>query len=112
MRPILALTSLAVISALASAAPAAPAPALRFTVLNRTESPLLSLFLSHGSGQDRRLVTFDRSPVGPGERVAAKVDPPDPRCQYDVHAVFQGGVETEQDGVDLCHLKAGALVLN
>jgi hypothetical protein len=94
---------------LGSATLAAPERPLRFPVENQTGQALQSVEISHHAGLDWRVVTLNRTPIAPGARGMAKVDPPDPECQYDVRAQFVGGVLSETDGVNLC---AGALVLH
>ncbi|HWE46645.1 MAG TPA: hypothetical protein VG407_11520 [Caulobacteraceae bacterium] len=84
---------------------------LSFAIANHTDQTLDSLSISFHSARIWRPVTMDHGPIAAGARGNAKVDPADRQCEFDVRADFHGGTSTEQDGVNLCTLRARTLDL-
>ncbi len=97
----LALTSVAL------SVRADPERPLSFAIANHTTQTLDSLSISaHADIRLWRPVTLDHGSIAPGARGNVKVDPADRRCEFDLRADFHGGTSTEQDGVNLCTLRA------
>ena len=91
---------------------AAPERAIHFTVANHTEQTLDALSITRQSSSRLwRAVTLTGGPVAPGARADVKVDPIDGQCEFDIRLDYHGGNSVEQDGVNLCTLKAHTLDL-
>lgn len=84
---------------------------LRFNVENDAGAVMTGLQIASASGGSWKAVALDQTHVKVGDSAAARVSGIGRECLYNVRADFQGRPALEQDGVDLCDLDAGTLVL-
>lgn len=106
------MTTAAVAALMLAATPMAALAQVSFTLNNKTEQDLLSLYISVPSTDEWEEDILGSGILEAGDSVEVTIDDELPDCEYDLKAVFSDGSELVLGSEDFCELDGGTINVN